>query len=467
MQRQEYVLDTIFKPGYNVYFACDGSNAYWGIPIIEKDRYKTAFNTPKGQYCYRRLGQGLTGAPFTYSRFVNMVYGEIPPNKDGIGKEPRLDGCHEGLNFAHFMDDSYGSADSFDTLYSFLKNHFFPRVTWARMALNPGKSVFFVRQIPVLGLVGGNGIRPSDDKVKVIEEYPSPTSYAEVEAVLYLTPFLRRFIPGRAEHARIMKNCLVEDKETGQVFFVWTARHQKSFEAIKRAIVENSVFTPDYDQQFHLAADASGKGMGTVLFQLNGHPPNTKLTPGNRKDMKIIQFISQRFTEAEMKYTNSEREALAVIKGLMESRHMVIGSAFQIMVYTDHSALTTLLQGDSARGRIANWQSMLGEFEMRIIHLPGKEMELADGLLRLPVHCMGPSGVMDEDNEEEDGKPEMKVYDPDEVLFSRSEQAKPMSGIKRPKRKEKNKGEGNKGGVVETNTISAVSTTSTRIVSNP
>lgn len=164
MQRQELVMDTIFRPGYDTFFVCDGSYAYWGIPLAEEDQYKTAFNTPKGQYCMRRMGQGLTDAPFTYARFTNMVFGDLPPTGDGTseGSEPRLDAEHEeeGVSFTHFMNDTYSSVRAFEPLFTFLHYHFFPRVEWARMSLNPSKSAFFAAKIKVLGFDGSkDGIR--------------------------------------------------------------------------------------------------------------------------------------------------------------------------------------------------------------------------------------------------------------------------------------------------------------------
>lgn len=324
-------------------------------------------------------------------------------------------------------------------MFDFLKDHFFPRVTWARMALNPLKSEFFVRRIPILGLVGGDGIRPSDNKISVMKDYPTPKSYSDVEAFLYLTPFLRRFIPGRAEHARVLKNCMVEDEVTGQVFFVWTDRHQRSFEAIRDAICQNAVYAVDYEVQLHLAADASMRGMGAVLFQLgNGIPPNIKLTPANRKEMRVISFISQKFTSAESKYVNSEREAFAVIKALAECRHLVLGSKFPVMVYTDHSALTTILMGDSARGRIANWQSQIGEYDLRIVHIPGKEMQLADGLSRIPEDAMQESRRLEGDYEDERWG-EMKGFDEGEVVLFKQEE-KGTRGIKKKIKEKVDKG---------------------------
>jgi len=52
---------------------------------------------------------------------------------------------------------------------------------------------------------GSNGLRPSLRKRETILLWLTRANYEEVEAFGHLTPFLRQFIPGRAELVCIMK----------------------------------------------------------------------------------------------------------------------------------------------------------------------------------------------------------------------------------------------------------------------
>lgn len=499
MQRAEVVTDTILQEGCNVFFACDGSNGYWGVPTAQADIYKTAFTTPNGQFAWTRIGQGLTGGPFTYSKFGNIAFGDIPQpaaepalkgshrvettkpyrqmgplmrlgehdkgsredgsqnvkggkeddaerdnggrgdrgkddkreteggsatadgrEQDGGGNDKggQADGSKaigdtgsvqaeekdvvadaleeqaeraargERVNFSFFMDDTYGSATSFEAMAQFLHEHFFPRCDWAPMSLNGAKSVFWARQVDILGMTGSrHGLRPNQRKLELMREYPRPENYDEVEAFLYLTPFLRRFIPGRAEHARVIKSCV--DKEGT---FKWTEACERSFQHIKNSILENACMSGDPNTQYHLACDASKTGIGAVLFQILDAPPGTKACPATRDKERIVMFISQRLTPAEQNYATSDREGLAVVRALEEVRHLVLGSKYPVMVYTDHAALTTLLIGDATKGRIATWQNILSEFDLRISHVPGRELQLADGLSRIPHSAQWAAG---------------------------------------------------------------------------
>jgi hypothetical protein len=53
---------------------------------------------------------------------------------------------------------------------------------------------------------GDEGIRPSLKHRDKIARWPVPTNREELDGFLWLTPFLRRFIPGRAEHVLRMKS---------------------------------------------------------------------------------------------------------------------------------------------------------------------------------------------------------------------------------------------------------------------
>ena len=400
------------------------------------DQHKLGYVTPYGMYCYTVMGQGLTGGTHTYSRFRNLVFGNIPEgiaeNGERIPGFLSVIGDHGDIAFDGLIDDSYGSAETFEKLFAFLHTSFFPRCEWGPMYLKGPKCNFFECTLGFVGLEAGeNGIRPSLRKRRMISEWPTPMSWDDVRAFCYLTPFLRRFIPGRAELVSIMKTGMeqevveenkesgegenlerkkpgrkeVEEKKRGKNAkakkprkvegpFRWTSEQDSAFQAIKRAISDNAMAPPDPELQYHLAVDASKKGIGGVLFQMDKIAAHTEASNSlaHREAEKMIMFISFRLEDAETRYSNSEREALAVIRCLAEVRWMIIASEYPTLVYTDHEALKVLLTGmdNDAHGRIAKWQERLGEYYFRLIHRASAThfMGNADGLSRLPMRLM-------------------------------------------------------------------------------
>jgi len=77
-----------------------------------------------------------------------------------------------------------------------------------------------------------------------------------------------------------------------------------------------------------------------------------------------------------------------MLKALEEVRWMAVYSKFPIIVYTDQSALRTILRGDNAQGRLAGWQARIAEYDLDIRHVPSKELTLATGLSRMPYEIM-------------------------------------------------------------------------------
>ena len=236
------------------------------------------------------------------------------------------------------VDDSYGSATDFETMFTFLHKEFFPRCAFGPLYLKGVKSHFFYPSLEFLGLEGClDGLRPSLKKRDQILGWRTPESQEEVEAFCYLTPFLRRFIPGRAELCRI----LLDRDGTGKDF-QWTTDKENAFGLVKQAIAENAMAGPDPKLQFHMAVDASKKAMGGVLFQLHGQPAGTEAGPEHRSAKRIICFFSFKLMDAETRYSNSEREALAVVWGLAEVKWMISASPHPTFVYTDHEAISNI-----------------------------------------------------------------------------------------------------------------------------
>ena len=222
--------------------------------------------------------------------------------------------------FDGMIDDSYGSATTFESMFQFLHTRCFPRCSWGPMYLKDSKSCFFSDSLSFVGLEAGpNGLRPSFRKRETVLKWPTPTSQEEVEALCYLTPFLRRFIPGRAELVRIMKygkdgsgreaTDRQQRRRTYAEAFTWDSDRNNAFAAIKQAIANDAMAAPDPGAQYHLAVDASKQGLGGVLFLLGEVEPGTEATNTRKHRMmeRIIIFISFRLAEVESHYSNSER----------------------------------------------------------------------------------------------------------------------------------------------------------------
>ena len=208
-RRIEGILKGMANPKISFYFQADGANGYWAIKVWEAHCYKLAFSSSEGQFCYLRMGQGCTGGAGTYARLKDIMTSAIPnPNA-----EPSLDEAMTDAHYQHYLDDDLGGASSFEGLMDFLHNHYFPRLAWAKLTLNPKKCMFFSSKIQILGHQRDElGLRPSVDKLGMFREWPVPQTKEEIMRFCYMLPFLKHYIPGRADLTAIIKKAIVEEK---------------------------------------------------------------------------------------------------------------------------------------------------------------------------------------------------------------------------------------------------------------
>ena len=115
--------------------------------------------------------------------------------------------------------------------------------------------------------------------------------------------------------------------------------------------------------------DASNFAVGAVL--------------GQRKEGKpyVIYYASKLLDEAQINYTTTEKELLAIVYAFNKFRSYLVGQ--KVIVYSDHAALKYLLRKKDAKPRILWWILMLQEFDWEVRDKKGSENLVADHLSRL------------------------------------------------------------------------------------
>ena len=331
----------------------DMEQGFHQVRMAPCDMHKTAFRTFMGQFEWSVMPFGLKGAPGTFQSIMNSIF------FDFIGKGVLV-----------YMDDVLVYTKTFDEHMALLEKVLF-RLWEHKMYPKLSKCKFAVQAIEYLGFhVGADGIRPSPEKVSAIEAWPTELANdTQVRQFLGTVNYCRNFMgPEFAVLAKPLQQLIKKG-----VDFVWTEEHTAAVKALKQRLVNYTTLSlPDLSKPFVLRTDASGQAIGAVLEQ-DGRP---------------IGFLSQKLTEAEMRYSTYEQELLAIIKALEKWRQLLITS--ETIVYTDHQALQylTKLNADKPiRGKIARWLSFLDLFQkLNIQYQPGATNVVADALSRCPLH---------------------------------------------------------------------------------
>jgi RNase H-like domain found in reverse transcriptase len=94
---------------------------------------------------------------------------------------------------------------------------------------------------------------------------------------------------------------------------------------------------------------------------------------------KSLGNYSRKLSDAEINYSSSDREGLAVFWATKILRHQLVGTEF--VIRTDHSSLRWLLPGASGddNSRITRWRLRLLDLNFRIEHRSRTSNKAADG----------------------------------------------------------------------------------------
>ncbi|RDX67016.1 Tf2-9, partial [Mucuna pruriens] len=117
--------------------------------------------------------------------------------------------------------------------------------------------------------------------------------------------------------------------------------------------------------------DASNSTLGVILGQ----------RAGVGKPVRVISYASRAMDLAQLNYTTTKKELLAILFALDKFRSYLLGS--KIVVFSDHIALRFLLKKLDAKPILIRWMLLLQEFNIEIRDKKGIENSVADHLNRI------------------------------------------------------------------------------------
>ena len=232
--------------------------------------------------------------------------------------------------------------------------------------LHPQKCSLGRSTVPYFGhVISAQGIFPDQVKVAAVEKFPTPTNVRTVREFLGLASYYLWFVPNFVRVAGPLHMLAQAD-----VPFVWTEACEGAFVHLKELLTFPVLAYPDFSKPFVLHTDASVKGLGAVLEQIQddgSHHP--------------VVFASHTLSKHEVKYGITELETLAVIWALRHCCAHLYGHK-----YTDHDLVKSLLKAKHSSGKLAQWCEMVAEFELEVKYCPGqKNAANADALSHSPL----------------------------------------------------------------------------------
>ncbi|XP_048587408.1 uncharacterized protein K02A2.6-like [Nematostella vectensis] len=307
--------------GAQYFSIVDVRSGYWNIKLDLESSLCTTFNSPHGRYRFCRLPFGLICAQDVFQRKVDETFGDLP-GVTGIADDIIIYGktrAEHDSNLKAVMQRAHETGIRF----------------------NPDKCKIACTELSFFGhVISSSGLKVDPKKIEAIINMDPSTSLTDLQTFLGMVQFLSRFIPNLSSVSAVLWD-LTKSSSSLQYF--------------------------DGRKPVTIQVDASSRGLGATLLQEKGP----------------VEYRSKLLTETEQRYSNIEREMLAVVHGLEKFHYYVYGR--HVTVQSDHKPLEAIFKKHifSAPSRIARMMLRIQKYDVNIKYIPGKEIPLADALSRL------------------------------------------------------------------------------------
>ena len=355
-KRERHVTPTIKEMigdlnGAKVFTKLDLNQGYNQLELAPESRYITTFGTHMGLMRYKRLNFGISSAAEIFQNVIRETL--------------------EGID---------GAKNISDDILVFGKSHeehdqnlraVFQRLREKGLTLNKSKCEYSKDKLEFFGYVfSKDGIAPDPKKVEEVVNLSTPSTASEVRSLLGMTNYCSRFIPDYATKTEPLRKLTHKDQP-----WCWTAEHDRAVNQLKEALSSAPVTAYfDPEKETEISVDASPVGLAAILSQVDQ----------KTEERHVITYASRSLTATEQRYSQTEREALAVVWACEHLHLYVYGKP--ITVYTDHKPLVTIYGNPSSKppARIERWTLRLQPYQITVKYRRG-ETNPADYLSRHPA----------------------------------------------------------------------------------
>ncbi|GBG58708.1 hypothetical protein CBR_g109 [Chara braunii] len=345
LPRIDDLLDRV--QGCKYFTKIDLKSDYHQIEVHPDDQYKTAFRTRYGHYEFIVMPFGLTNAPATFQRGMNDLF------------RPWLDKF-----VVVYLDDILVFSKTLQEHQGHLRQ-VLEKLREANFKINAKKCEWAKTQVLYLGhVLDGDGIKPEDNKIAAIRDWPTPRTLTELLSFLGLANYYRKFVRNFSTIAAPLRRLLKKE-----AIWQWDRDCTSALKKLKRALIEYPVLkVADPSLPFVVTTDASQYGIGAVLQQDDGN------------GYRPVEFMSARMPSEKVVTSTYERELYALRQALEHWKHYLLGRHFK--VYSDHETLRWLKTQAKMTPKLTTWAAEIDQHDFELKPVKGKYNVVADALSR-------------------------------------------------------------------------------------
>ena len=212
------------------------------------------------------------------------------------------------------------------------------------------------------------GISADPEKVDAIKKAERPNSLSEVRSFLGMVGFVSRFIHDYSTITEPLRKLTKADEP-----WIWSEQQENAFQTLKNILSSDTVMSYfDPAKETQLCVDASPVGLAAIMSQ----------------DNKIIAYASRTLSPVEQRYSQTERECLAIVWGIEHFHLYLFGKPFTLL--SDHKPLIHILGTQASPKskrqslRLERWRLRLVTYDFTICYRKG-DLNFSDYLSRHPI----------------------------------------------------------------------------------
>ena len=168
------------------------------------------------------------------------------------------------------------------------------------MKLSPSKCEFRKSESTYVGhTLSSEGLKPDFDKLRAVEQMKAPTNKKELQTFLGFVQYLAKFLPNMPDVSAPLRQPLHKEVE-----WHWENEQEKSIQTLKKMCTNVPVLAYfDETKPIVLTVDSNSKVLGATIVQVG----------------KPIAYASSALSETQQRYSQIEKDTLAIVFGCKSS----------------------------------------------------------------------------------------------------------------------------------------------------
>lgn len=280
--------------GKRYFSSLDCTQGFYQIEVDKRDRHKTAFSSPIGNFQWKRCPFGARNSCAEFQSAMNRIF-------------------REGLftRCVIYVDDILVFGNTREEHNRNLE-WVLQRCVENDVKLKIEKCSFLQHEVEYLGfLISSNTIKPIPSKIESLRSTKPPRDKTELRSIIGKLNFYSRFVPNYSKGLECLRGLLIKDKD-----FQWRESHQKTLETLISKL--NQVET-----QYLVSSDSN------KIIVLVVHPDSLEAILLS-EDERLIMRTSRLLSTAEANYSFIEKQLLALVLAMNKFQVLMQPNRFKV-----------------------------------------------------------------------------------------------------------------------------------------